>query len=391
MPAPSSSAPRSDTAGVDHPAAPASAATTHRASDVTIENVSHHYTHEDVLSDVSLRVEHGEVLTLLGPSGSGKSTLLRIVGGLERPRAGTVHVGTRDITHLPPERREIGIVFQNYALFPHMSVGDNVEFPLRLRGVDRSAARTRARDMLSLVELAGAYDRKPSELSGGQQQRVALARALVFEPRVLLLDEPFGALDRRLREQLGLEVRRVQRELGVTTIFVTHDQDEAFTMSTRIAVMGHGQILQVDTPAEVYRDPARVDVARYLGNLSEFEATLAKTNGSPPHARGPAGMRVEAPGVADVDANQVLRCGVRPEHVEVASSPSDTHAVEATVRAAIFGGSWVRAQLVLNGGHEILATLPREQAALSDGDRVWVGVKREHWMLFDATSGQRIS
>jgi ABC-type Fe3+/spermidine/putrescine transport system ATPase subunit len=362
-----------------------------RASDVTVTDVTHSYTTEDVLKNVSLRVEHGELMTLLGPSGSGKSTLLRIVGGLEMPRAGHVHVGDREVTHDPPERREVGIVFQNYALFPHMTVLDNVAFPLRMRNLSRADARARAAKMLEVVELSGMQGRRPSALSGGQQQRVALARALVFEPRVLLLDEPFGALDRRLREQLGLEVRRVQRELGITTIFVTHDQDEAFTMSTRIAVMGHGEILQVDTPTSVYGQPSQLEVARYLGNLNEFGVSVGDRNGVSTHVLGPSSLTFVVPTGDGVVKGRSLRAGVRPEHVRIEPSSSTRCGTEATVRAAIFGGGWTRAQLVLGDGSEFLAVLPREGHTIADGDRVWIGIDLKHGMLFDQDTGQRVA
>jgi ABC-type Fe3+/spermidine/putrescine transport system ATPase subunit len=360
-----------------------------RSSDVRIGGVTHDYGADDVLSDVSLTVEHGELVTLLGPSGSGKSTLLRIVGGLERPRQGKVEIGGRDVTGLPPERREVGIVFQNYALFPHMTVAENVAFPLRMRKQAKRDAAPRVKKMLEVVELESFGGRYPAELSGGQQQRVALARALVFEPRVLLLDEPFGALDRRLREQLGLEVRRVQRELGITTIFVTHDQDEAFTMSTRIAVMGHGEILQLDAPAAVYHHPRSLEVARFLGQLNEFPVTLART-GAETVLEAPGGLRLVGAGVNGLPEGERLRCGVRPEHIQIATEPSEVCAAPATVQAAIFGGDWTRAQVVLGDAPPLLAIMPHQGPAVADGDRVWVGVHGRHGMLFAESTGERV-
>jgi ABC-type Fe3+/spermidine/putrescine transport system ATPase subunit len=366
------------------------ARTERTGSDVNVSGVRHRYAHDDVLRDVSLHVEHGELVTLLGPSGSGKSTLLRIIGGLERTQIGEVRVGQRDITHVPPEGREIGIVFQNYALFPHMSVIENVQFPLRMRRVDRKDARQRALEMLEIVELSQFERRRPSELSGGQQQRVALARALVFAPRVLLLDEPFGALDRRLREQLGLEVRRLQRELGVTTIFVTHDQDEAFTLSTRIAIMGNGEILQVDAPSAVYRDPKTLEVARFLGDLNQFRVDEVVGEGSSLHLRGPGGIHLVAEHNRDVRRDAATICGVRPEQIQLEKIATDTCRTPATVRAAIFGGDRLRIQLVLGDGTEILANPGRDRSDLADGDRVWLGASPDSVMLFDESSGSRI-
>jgi ABC-type Fe3+/spermidine/putrescine transport system ATPase subunit len=361
-----------------------------RASDVRLSAVSHDYGGDDVLRDVSLEVEHGELVTLLGPSGSGKSTLLRIIGGLERPRLGRVEIGGRDVTGVPPERREVGIVFQNYALFPHMTVAENVAFPLRMRKVPKGQARPRVKEMLDVVELGSLGERYPAELSGGQQQRVALARALVFEPRVLLLDEPFGALDRRLREQLGLEVRRVQRELGITTVFVTHDQDEAFTMSTRIAVMGHGEILQMDAPAAVYRQPGTLEVARFLGQLNEFPVTIARRVGPGAELESPGGLRLHLPRANGFPEGARFRCGVRPEHIQVATAATELCAAPATVQAAIFGGDWTRAQLVVGDGPPLLAIMPHQGPPIADGDQVWVGVQGEHGLLFEESTGARV-
>lgn len=363
-----------------------------KASDVEIVGVGHQYTDTPVLHDVDLFVHHGEFLTLLGPSGSGKSTLLRIVGGLELPRTGAVKIGTEDVTGLPPERREIGVVFQNYALFPHMTVADNISFPLRMRKMGRKDARARVSEMLELVDLAGMESRRPGELSGGQQQRVALARALVFEPRVLLLDEPFGALDRRLREQLGLAVRRVQRELGITTIFVTHDQDEAFTMSNRIAVMSSGRILQVDAPGDVYRAPATLKVARLLGQLNEFPMEVVERNGVGALLAGAAGHRVAVAGTGELAVGRRVRCGVRPEHVRVATREDETCRVRARVLAGIFGGTWTRAQLEVADSAPVMALLPPHASLeFSDGDEVWFGFNAEHGILFDEATERRLA
>jgi len=363
-----------------------------RASDVDIRGVSHQYGETTVLFDVDLFVNHGEFLTLLGPSDSGKSTLLRIVGGLEMPRSGSVTIGTEDVTGLPPEKREIGMVFQNYALFPHLTVADNIAFPLRMRKVGRKDAVKRASQMLELVDLNGMELRRPGELSGGQQQRVALARALVFEPRVLLLDEPFGALDRRLREQLGLAVRKVQRELGITTIFVTHDQEEAFTMSNRIAVMSGGHILQVAAPDDVYRGPATLQVARLLGQLNEFSLEVVASNGSGTQLVGANGHRLAVDRASELAVGQRIRCGVRPEHVRVATEANATCTVRARVLAGIFGGTWTRAQLEVADAPPVMALLPPQASSeFSDGDEVWFGFEPGHGILFDDATEHRLA
>ena len=218
-----------------------------RTAELSVDGVTKRFGEVVALDGVSLAVAEGELLTILGPSGSGKTTLLKVVAGFETPDAGTVRVDGVEITALPPARRDIGMVFQNYALFPHLTVKGNVAFPLEMRNVARPEIERRVSDALALVELAGYEARLPRQLSGGQQQRVALARAIVFNPRLLLLDEPFGALDRKLRETMQLEVRRLQRRLGLTTIFITHDQEEALVLSDRIAVMNKGTIQQIAT------------------------------------------------------------------------------------------------------------------------------------------------
>ncbi|WP_336991962.1 ABC transporter ATP-binding protein [Leucobacter sp. VD1] len=257
---------------------------------------------------VDLDVASGEFLTLLGPSGSGKTTTLSMVAGFTTPSEGSVVCDGAEITSVPPHKRGLGMVFQNYSLFPHLTVRENVEFPLRQRGVPKAERTARALAALELVELHTRAQAKPGQLSGGQQQRVALARALVFEPRLLLMDEPFGALDRALRERLQLELRRLHRELGITVVFVTHDQEEVLTLSDRIAVFNEGRIEQVGTPEELYEHPATLFVARFIG---ESNAVAGETIGG--EFVGAAGVRLTAHGVADGPAVAI----VRPERVRV--------------------------------------------------------------------------
>ena len=247
-----------------------------RTAELSVEGVTKRFGEVVALDDVSLAVAEGELLTILGPSGSGKTTLLKVVAGFETPDAGTVRVDGVEITALPPARRDIGMVFQNYALFPHLTVKGNVAFPLEMRNVARAEIERRVGEALALVELAGYEARLPRQLSGGQQQRVALARAIVFNPRLLLLDEPFGALDRKLRETMQLEVRRLQRRLGLTTIFITHDQEEALVLSDRIAVMNKGTIQQIATTTEIYERPANDFVADFVGESNIFHGTLTE-------------------------------------------------------------------------------------------------------------------
>jgi putative spermidine/putrescine transport system ATP-binding protein len=232
---------------------------------VTISNVSKRYGLVRAVDDFSLHVDSGEFVTLLGPSGSGKTSLLMMLAGFLRPDRGSIRFGEREVVLMPPHRRNVAMVFQNYALFPHMDVAGNIAYPLRVRKVDRTAIRRRVGEALELVQLGGYEARRIDELSGGQRQRVALARALVFEPDVLLLDEPLSALDKKLREYMQIELRRLHQRLGMTTIAVTHDQREALTMSDRVVVMNAGQMMQVDAPATLYERPANMFVASFIG------------------------------------------------------------------------------------------------------------------------------
>jgi putative spermidine/putrescine transport system ATP-binding protein len=239
--------------------------------DILLEGVRKTFGDVVAVASVDLEIQQGEFFSLLGPSGSGKTTLLRIIAGFERPDSGRVHLRGVDVTSRPPYARQVNTVFQDYALFPHMSVGENVEYGLRVRGVGRKERVERAAAALEMVRLPGYGKRKPSQLSGGQRQRVALARAIVNRPEVLLLDEPLGALDLKLREEMQVELKRIQQEVGITFVYVTHDQEEALTMSDRLAVFSHGKIEQVATPAEVYERPATTFVAGFVGvsNLLE--------------------------------------------------------------------------------------------------------------------------
>ena len=235
---------------------------------VSLEKVVKKYRDQTVLHRVSLKIRQGEFLTLLGPSGCGKTTLLNLIAGFAEADGGEIFIDGEPVTTVPPHLRKIGIVFQNYALFPHMTVERNIGYGLRMRNVPKDEIARRVQEAMALVKLEGLGQRKPRELSGGQQQRVALARALVIEPKVLLLDEPFSALDKSLRASMQVEIREIQRRLGVTTIFVTHDQGEAMAMSDRIAVMSAGRIRQIDTPSELYRNPQDPFVASFLGDVN---------------------------------------------------------------------------------------------------------------------------
>ena len=233
--------------------------------DVRVSGLSKHYGDVAAVDGVDLEITRGEFFTMLGPSGSGKTTTLRMIAGFERPDAGTIELGGKDVSSLPPFDRDVNTVFQDYALFPHMTVQENVEYGLRVKKVAKAERRLKAAEALRLVRLEGYGDRKPGQLSGGQRQRVALARAIVNTPQALLLDEPLGALDLKLRQELQIELKQIQQELGMTFIYVTHDQEEALTMSDRIAVFNQGKIEQIGTPAEMYEHPATEFVAGFIG------------------------------------------------------------------------------------------------------------------------------
>ncbi len=333
------------------------------------------------LDEIDLAVRPGELLTLLGPSGSGKTTLLRVIAGFEQPDAGSVRLEGHDITDQPAAARNIGMVFQNYALFPHMTVSGNVAFPLEMRSLSRSAIKERVAAALRLVDLAALGDRLPSQLSGGQQQRVALARALVFEPSLLLLDEPFGALDRKLREGLQLEVRRLQQRLGITTIFITHDQEEALILSDRIVVMDRGGIEQIGTPGDVYDRPTSRFVADFVGESTIFTGRVVSSTNGTSIVLLDGGLRLTASG--EWERERQVGVLFRPERLRP-SDGSEANIFAGTVVERIFIGTAWRCRLRLADGAEINIRLPatHELSAPDEGDRLSIGLAPEAVHLF---------
>jgi spermidine/putrescine transport system ATP-binding protein len=285
-------------------------------SDVRLERVTKRFGETVAVDDLSLTIQPGEFFSMLGPSGCGKTTTLRMIGGFETASEGTVYLGDADVTGLPPFKRNVNTVFQNYALFPHLSVFDNVAFGLRRRKVPAGEIRSQVAFMLRLVELPGYNDRRPNQLSGGQQQRVALARALINHPQVLLLDEPLGALDLKLRKQMQVELKRIQAEIGITFVYVTHDQEEAMTMSDRIAVMRAGKIEQLGAPEELYERPATEFVAGFLGVSNLLEGEVLGRDGNLITVRLAEGTTVRAP-IPSTDGTPRVRVGVRPEKLRV--------------------------------------------------------------------------
>jgi putative spermidine/putrescine transport system ATP-binding protein/spermidine/putrescine transport system ATP-binding protein len=303
---------------------------------VDAETIGKSYGATAVLDDVSLSFADGRFTSLLGPSGSGKTTLLRIVAGFVTADRGRILIGGEDVTHVPVWKRAIGMVFQSYALFPHMSVDDNVAFGLARRGVRGAEARRRVGEALEMVRLSGFGARRPKELSGGQQQRVALARAIVTRPRVLLLDEPLSALDRRLRQEMQVELKRIQREVGITTIFVTHDQEEALALSDHVAILDRGRIVQAGPPGEVYERPATRFAASFLGDANFLEGAAADGGVTVGGVLVRTDDALPAPGARALLA-------VRPEKIALVpawgAAPAGHNAVPATVRQVVYAGA----------------------------------------------------
>ena len=327
-----------------------------------------------IVRDLHLTVREGEFLTLLGPSGSGKTTCLMMLAGFEMPSAGAIRIAGQRVDAVPPRKRNIGMVFQNYALFPHMTVGDNLAFPLEVRGLDKAAVAERVDRALQLVRLEGFEDRRPGQLSGGQQQRVAIARALVFEPRLVLMDEPLGALDRRLREEMQFEIRRIQRTLGVTVVYVTHDQQEAMAMSDRVAVFNAGRIEQVASPEVLYEEPQRPFVASFIGDNNLLRGRVARVDGDTCDVIV-GDLTINAFMVAPHAVGAEVVLAVRPERTGLAGDPGMyTNEFDVAVRDLAFLGDHLRV-LTDVGGQAFVVKIPNivGHGGVLAGERVRIG------------------
>ena len=318
------------------------------ATAVEFSNVSRHFGEVRAVDNVSLHIADGEFFTMLGPSGSGKTTCLRLIAGFEQPSAGQIYLHGQEVSRLPPYEREVNTVFQNYALFPHLTVGENIAYSLMVRKVAKAEREKRVAEMLDLVRLPGIAKRKPSQLSGGQQQRVALARALINHPRVLLLDEPLGALDLKLRQEMQVELKTIQHAVGITFIFVTHDQEEALTMSDRIAIFNHGQIEQLGTPTDLYERPQTRFVATFMGTSNVVEGALAQalTGSLAPFAVRPEKIRL-LPVESNVDSGQCTVVG--------------------TLQAVTYLGSLTRYTVKVEQGNELIVVRQNDEVATSGG------------------------
>jgi len=345
---------------------------------VELRNVTKRFAGFAAVSDVSLAIQAGEFLTLLGPSGCGKTTLLRMISGLETPTDGTVLINGEDVTHVPPYRRNVNQVFQSYALFPHLTVEENIGFGLRMQKVPKTEAADRVQEVTALVSLGGFEQRKPSQLSGGQRQRVALARAIVCRPKVLLLDEPLSALDAKLRHTMQVELKRLQKKLGITFVFVTHDQEEALTMSDRIAVVNKGRIEQLGDSADIYHFPRTTFVANFIGKANILEATVIANEGPYTRLRLSPDVEVLVPTDSSLAGLTELLVSIRPEKIHLQKTRHAWENVfEAEVADELFKGAIDEFSLKTAGGLELTAVLTNESATqetFHKGDKVWCGL-----------------
>ena len=354
------------------------------ALNISIKSVTKTYGDFHALNDVNLEVNSGEFLTLLGPSGSGKTTLLMVLAGFTRPDYGSVKFGEEEVILKPPHLREIGMVFQNYALFPHMNVEDNIGYPQKLRGVSKSETKHSVDEALSIVKLDGLGKRRVGELSGGQKQRVALARAIVFKPKILLMDEPLSALDKKLREEMQIELRQLHDSLNITTVYVTHDQKEALTMSDRIAVINDGQLMQLDTPNEIYKRPNNAFIADFIGESSLLSV---KVQGGAAYL---GASEICANQTPDRDGDYLLM--VRPEKLFLAErTEKDTNFFDGLVEESIFQGESqlmvIKLDPEIYGGQELRMRLPNGSETMQSlpktGEKISVGLRFADSFLVD--------
>ena len=353
---------------------------------VEVRNLTRSFGSHKALDDVSVRFEDGGFYALLGPSGSGKTTLLRMIAGFDFPNSGQIEMDGESVERVPLEKRQIGMMFQNYALFPNMTVAGNIAFGLEMRGLPKAEIREKVRAALNLVKLDALGERKPHQLSGGQRQRVALARAFVINPRVLLLDEPLGALDKALRVDMQAELKRIQREIGITTIFVTHDQEEAISMSDRIAVFNHGELVEVGRPIDLYLRPRKPFTATFLGLAELLPCTLLETEGQ-------GGTALVKASFGEVRASRVDACQghdarllIRPEHIMLQPAASAQHgqanSYRGIVKKAAFAGRYIDYQIQL-GRDTIAAQAPSTQFH-QVGDEVAVHMPADRCVLLES-------
>jgi putative spermidine/putrescine transport system ATP-binding protein len=334
---------------------------------IRFDHVSKTYGSLTVVNDLVLDIPRGEFISFLGPSGSGKTTLLMMLAGFEAATSGSVWLDDKRIDRLPPYRRNMGVVFQNYALFPHMSAAENVAFPLQMRRLSKADIAQKVQRALDVVQLGSMKDRRPSQLSGGQQQRVALARALVFEPAVILMDEPLGALDKQLREQMQLDIRDLHRRLGLTIVFVTHDQSEALTMSNRIAVFNRGKIEQIGSPEDIYDRPGNRFVAEFIGETNLVDAVVDTTNEGGTQVLLNGGKRVTIATTPGLQPGQTVTLSIRPEHIQLGSESQGPNCLKTKIVDSVYHGDHLRV-LLDDGACGFVVKTDRRKGTWSPGE-----------------------
>jgi spermidine/putrescine ABC transporter ATP-binding subunit len=359
-------------------------------ADLALSGLTKVYGTNTAVDGVTLRIGAGELVALLGPSGCGKTTTLRMIAGLIEPSEGDVLIGGFRVTRIPVHRRNIGMLFQNYALFPHLSVAENVAFGLQMRGLAKALIKPKVQSALSLVQLGDYADRLPSALSGGQQQRVALARAIVIEPTLLLLDEPLGALDRNLRESMQVEIRQIQKRLGITAVLVTHDQEEALTMADRIVIMREGKLEQVGTPEEIYSRPVSRFVASFIGASNFLRGSVtARDNNQLKAALAGGGQAIVS---SSGGGSKEVLISVRPEAIGLSNlddrGSSTDNGTSATVQQIVYKGQATHVHLTLDDGDPFVAFLPNRQGeagpSLAVGEKVWASWSpQSNWLVTD--------
>lgn len=356
---------------------------------VAFRNVQKSYDGETlVVKDLNLSISQGEFLTMLGPSGSGKTTSLMMLAGFETATNGQILLDGRPINQVPPHKRGIGMVFQNYALFPHMTVGENLAFPLEVRGMGKDERETRIKRALDMVQMGSFAARRPAQLSGGQQQRIALARALVFDPKLVLMDEPLGALDKQLREHMQFEIKHLHESLGITVVYVTHDQGEALTMSDRVAVFNDGRIQQLAPPADLYERPGNSFVAQFIGENNKLPGIVEELRDDRALIRLATGELIDATAVNIHKKGEKTIVSIRPERVEINTElmPENAHLLDAEVREIIYMGDILRARMRVAGSEDFVVKLRNSigQRRLNPGEKIRIGWHPQDARALDA-------
>lgn len=351
---------------------------------IRLENLCKQFGENPVINKLNMNIQKGEFLTLLGPSGCGKTTVLRMIAGFEKPTSGNIYIENKEIQDTEPYHREINTVFQNYALFPHMTIFDNIAFGLNIKKVAKDEVKDRVKEMLELVQLSGYEARKPNQLSGGQKQRVAIARALINRPKVLLLDEPLGALDLKLRKQMQFELKGLQKKLGITFVYVTHDQEEALTMSDRIAILCGGNLEQLGRPKEIYEHPETKFVADFIGESNLFYGKVCEKQGD--DARVELENGIVPIRSKNVQSNDIVDISVRPENISFGVNPKDGFELAGVIKEYVYIGNIHKVIVLLPDGKEVRINQSPKIPALQNGTRVYLYWEKEDAVVITSRS-----